>query len=225
MREINQPVNGPGLWANEHNFIVRLRFEHEWKEGYPFSVAMFFQRRSGRPFSYTYEDDTVEDYFGDSDDEERILLHVPTGPNDPLYDFSALSASEITGLFAFLDNSGLSKYAGGIAPKNGFTGPWNTDMDIRVQQDFRIPVFGQDHTLSLFFDIENALNLFFGDDSNIFDYTNTGDIEEGVRVLEIGRDGLGNTDKFVINRWYDEGLNQDVDDSVWRIHLGLRYTF
>ncbi len=225
VRVLNQPLNGPGLWANEHNFVVRARWAYEWKDGNPFSVSVFWQRRSGRPFSYTYEDDTVEDYYGDSDDEERILLHVPTGPGDPLYDFSALSASQITGLFAFLDSSGLSKYAGGIAPKNGFTGPWNTDMDIRVQQDFRIPLSGRNHTLSLFFDIENALNLFFGDDSNIFDYTNTGDIEEGVRVLEIGRDGLGNTDQFVINRWYDEGINQDVDDSVWRVQLGIRYEF
>lgn len=225
VRELNQPLNGPGLWANEHNFVLRARYEWEWKEGNPFSIAIFLQTRSGRPFSYTYEDDTVEDYFGDSDDEERILLHVPTGPDDPLYDFSKLSSSQITELFAFLDKSGLSKYAGGIAPKNGFNGPWNTDMDLRIQQDFRIPVFGRDHTLSLFFDIENALNLFFGDDKNVFDYTNTGDIEEGVRVLEVANSDMGNTDQFIINRWYNEGRNQDVDDSVWRLQLGLRYTF
>lgn len=227
VRVLNQPLNGPGLWANKHNIVLRAQFEHEWRDGYPFSVAVFLQTRSGRPFSYTYEDDTVEDYFGDSDDEERILLHVPTGPDDPLYDFSNLSDSDVADLFAFLNSSGLSQYAGGIAPKNGFNGPWNTDMDIRFQQDFRLP-WGwadQDHSLSVFFDIENALNLFFGDDANIFDYTNTGDIEEGVRVLEVGRAGLGNTDQFVITRWYDEGINQDVDDSVWRLQLGIRYRF
>lgn len=226
VRVLNQPLNGPGLWANEHNIVLRARFEHEWRDGYPFSVSVFLQRRSGRPFSYTYEDDTVEDWFGDSDDEERILLHVPTGPDDPLYDFSQLSAESLASLFAFLDSSGLSAYAGGIAPKNGFNGPWNTDMDIRFQQDIRLP-WGwadQSHSLSFFFDIENALNLFFGDDKNVFDYTNTGDIEEGVRVLEVQGD-LSNTDQFVVNRWYDEGINQDVNDSVWRVQLGIRYRF
>ena len=57
VRVLNQPLNGPGLWANEHNFVLRARFEHEWSEGYPFSVSVFLQRRSGRPFSYPYEDE------------------------------------------------------------------------------------------------------------------------------------------------------------------------
>ena len=160
---LNRPLNGPGLWANEHNFVIRARWEYEWKPGNPFSVAMFWQRRSGRPFSYTYEDDTVERYFGDSDDEERVLLHVPTGPDDPAYDFSRLSDESLAALFDFLDSSGLSQYAGGVAPKNGFDGPWYTDMDIRIQQDFLLPWRwgGKDHTVNVFLDIENALNLFF----------------------------------------------------------------
>ncbi|MEJ8566837.1 TonB-dependent receptor [Elongatibacter sediminis] len=223
---LNQPQNGPGLWANEHNFVLRARFQHDWADGYPFSVAVFLQRRSGRPFSYTYEDDTVEDYFGDSDDEERILLHVPTGPDDPLYDFSQLSDAEVTALFDFLDSSGLSAYAGRVTPKNGFDGPWYTDMDLRIQQDIRLPWgWGHDnHSLSIFLDIENALNLFFGDDENVRNYTNTGDIEEGVRVLEVLGDE-SNLNQFVVSDWFDEGENQDVDDSVWRIQLGIRYRF
>ncbi len=223
---LNTPVNGPGLWANEHNFVLRARWQKEWRDGYPFSISMFLQRRSGRPFSYTYEDDTVERYYGDSDDEERVLLHVPTGPDDPLYDFSQLSDSDVAALFDFLQRSGLSAYAGRITPKNGFDGPWYTDMDLRIQQDFLVPWGwgGNDHSISVFLDIENALNLFLGDDENIRNYTNTGDIEEGVRVLEVLGD-LSNTNQFVVNRWYDEGINQDVDDSVWRIQLGIRYRF
>jgi hypothetical protein len=182
---------------------------------------MFFQRRSGRPFSYTYEDDTVEDYYGDSDDEERILLHVPTGPADPLYDFSQLSAADTAALFEFLGQSGLSNYAGAIAPKNGFNSSWSNDLDIRIQQDFRV---WNEHTISVFLDIENFLNLI-SDDNNLKRYANTGDIQEGVRVLEVSQDDLNNTDQFVISRFYDEGTNLDVDDSIYRIQVGFRYRF
>ncbi|MBT8101969.1 MAG: TonB-dependent receptor [Gammaproteobacteria bacterium] len=221
---LNNNTLGPALWANEHNIVLRARFKHYFFDDHATSVGLFFQRRSGRPFSYAYEDDTVEEYFGDSDDESSILIYVPTGPSDPLMDFSNLSSSEIDGLFAFLDESGLSQYAGGIAPKNGFNSPWSTDLDIRIQQD--LPMW-KDHSLQVFFDIENVLNLL-SDRNNVKRYADTDDIQEAVRVLEINeRDpvALGNTDQFVITRWYDEGTNRDVDDSVYRIQLGVRYKF
>ena len=217
---MNNNTLGPSLWANEHNITLRARFKHYWNDDNATSVGLFFQRRSGRPFSYAYEDDTVEEYFGDSDDESSVLLYVPTGPSDPLMNFSNLTQGEIDGLFAFFDQTGLSKYAGGIAPKNGFNSPWSSDLDLRIQQDIGLG----DHTLQVFFDIENVLNLF-SDSSNIKKYADTGDIEEGVRVLEVGFAGLGNTDQYVINRWYDEGINRDVDDSAYRIQLGVRYKF
>lgn len=222
---LNDVPLGPALWANEHNFVLRANLQHYFFDNHPTSIGLFFQRRSGRPFSYTYEDDTVEEYFGDSDDEERVLLYVPTGPSDPLMDFSNLSQADVDGLFAFLDRSGLNRYAGGIAPKNAFNGAWSSDLDIRISQE--VPLPWADHSMQLFFDIENVLNLF-GDDKNLRRFPNTGDIEEGIRVLEINENdpaAVGNTDQFVITRWYDEGEDIDVDDSVYRIQLGVRYNF
>ena len=221
-QQLNNIKLGPALWANEHNIILRARLKHYWGgSDHATSVAFIFQRRSGRPFSYTWEDDTVEDYFGDSDDEERVLLYVPTGPTDPKFDFSNLSAQDQTELFAFLESSGLNQYAGGFSPKNGFNSAWSNDMDIRIQQD--IPIMG-DHTLQLFFNIENFLNLL-SDDNNVKNYADTGDIQEGVRVFEVGGAFQDNTDQFVVSRWYDEGTNRDFDDSIWRLQFGLRYLF
>ncbi len=81
--------------------------------------------------------------------------------------------------------------------------------------------------MKIFLDIDNVLNMF-SDGNNIKRYADTGDIQEGVRVLEINQNdpvALGNTDQFVITRWYDEGVNRDVDDSLYRIQLGFRYSF
>ncbi|MEM9683053.1 MAG: TonB-dependent receptor, partial [Pseudomonadota bacterium] len=222
---LNNNTLGPALWANEHNFVLRATLQHYFFEEHPTSIGLFFQRRSGRPFSYTWEDDTVEEYFGDSDDEERILLSVPTGPGDPRFNFDQLGAEDTAALFAFLDRSGLNRFAGGIAPKNGFVGPWHSDLDIRISQD--VPLPWADHSLQLFFDVENVLNLF-GDDKNLRRFPDTGDIQEGIRVLEINENNdaaVSNTDQFVITRFYDEGEDIDVDDSVYRIQLGIRYRF
>jgi hypothetical protein len=230
VEQLNVVGLAPSVWGNEHNIVLRARFRHEWADGYPFSVGMFFQRRSGRPFSYAYEDDTGEDYFGDSDDESRILVHVPTGPADPLYDFSTCCADEndpddagdVAALFAFLERTGLSAYAGGIAPRNAFNSPWSSDLDIRIEQDF--PVWS-DHSLKVYLDIENVLNLF-SSSGNLKQYAHVDDVEEAARVLEVLGD-VNNTDQFVVNDWYEEGhnWNRDVDDSVYRIQLGVRYRF
>jgi hypothetical protein len=221
---LNSNTLGPSLWANEHNITLRARFKHYWNDDNATSVGLFFQRRSGRPYSYAYEDDTVEEYFGDSDDESSVLIYVPTGPSDPLMDFSNLTQGEIDGLFAFFDQSGLSKYAGGIAPKNGFNSPWSSDLDIRIQQDIGLG----DHQLQVYFDIENVLNLF-SDSSNVKKYADTDDIQEAARILEINErsPAIDNTAQYEITRWYDDGLdwNSDVDDSVYRIQVGVRYKF
>jgi len=215
---LNNNILGPALGANEHNIVLRATFKHYFFAEHATSVGLFFQRRSGRPFSYTYEDDTVEGLFGDSDDEESVLIYVPTGPGDPLVDFSQLSQQEQDALFAFLQSSGLSRFAGGIAPKNGFNSPWSNDLDIRIQQD--VPLW-RDHSLQIFLDIENVLNLF-SESGNVSRFADTGDIEEGVRVLQLNR---SNTDQYEIESFFNEGTDRDVDDSVYRIQLGLRFNF
>ena len=215
---LNNNTLGPALWANEHNLVLRATFKHYFFAEHATSVGLFFQRRSGRPFSYTYEDDTVEDLWGDSDDEESVLLYVPTGPGDALMDFSQLSQQELDDFFDFLARSGLNAFAGGVAPKNGFNSPYSNDLDIRIQQD--IPLW-REHSLQVFLDIENVLNLF-SDSGNVKRFADTGDIQEGVRVLQLDR---SNTTQFEVERFFDEGTNRDVDDSVYRIQLGLRYTF
>lgn len=217
---LNNNTLGPALWANEHNIVLRATLRHSWSDGWPFELSAFFQRRSGRPFSYTYEDDTVEDLFGDSDDEESVLIYVPTGPGDPVMDFSEMSQAEVDEFFAFLESSGLNKYAGGIAPKNGFNSSWHSDLDLRLSQT--IPMPWAENRLQIFLDIENALNLFFGDSQNIKRYANTGDIQEGVRVMQLDR---GTTNVFQVEDFFYEGSNRDVDDSVYRIQLGVRYSF
>ena len=126
--------------------------------------------------------------------------------------------ADVDAFFSFLDESGLSAYAGGFAPKNGFNSPWSTDLDIRIQQD--VPMW-KDHSVQVFLDIENVLNLL-SDSSNVKRYADTGDIEEGVRTLQLDD---GNTGVFEVEDIFFEGTNRDVDDSVYRIQLGIRYNF
>ena len=227
--DLNHPVLAPSQFANSHNITIAATFEHEFIEDHPTSMGIFFRARSGRPFSYTFDGDTGEDFFGDTDDEERILFYVPTGPSDPLIDITGLSASDTTAFFNFLETSGLSEYAGQISPRNEFRQPWSTDLDLRFQQDIPTPFEG--HKMELFLDFENVLN-FLGDGNNVQRFADNGAVAEAVPVAPAAivdgkyvftRFNPGGSDSTDFN--FDPINDRDVDDSVWRIQIGIRYKF
>jgi hypothetical protein len=226
---INNNRLAPAQYAEEHNFVLSLNFEHYWTEGAPLQAGVFMRRRSGRPFSYAYDNNTPTTLFGDSDNEERNLFYVPNGRNDPLVDISSLvAAGTDDDFFRFLDESGLNSYAGRIAGRNAFNQDWATDIDLRLQQDFTLPG-NFDHKLKLFFDIENLLNLF-SDGNNINRFVDNGDVGEAVPILDAALSA--DRSQFVYSNFNPgDGNNNgipytiDVDDTVWRIQAGIRYEF
>ena len=221
---INDQNLGPSYWSNKHSFVLSARFKHYWNDDNATSVAAFFSRRSGRPLSFTYEDDTVERLFGDSDDEENILIYVPTGPGDPAMDFTTnlddgFTQEDVDQFFELLRKRGLNKYAGKVVPKNSWDGPYFSDLDLRISQE--IGLF-KEHQLKVYLDIENVLNMF-SDSNNIRRFNREGDVPEALRVLQLD-DGV--TDVYEVEDIIFERLtNNDVDDSVYRIQLGITYKF
>jgi len=231
---INDVKLGPAVWANKHNIVIGATFRHYFFDDHPTSIGIFYRARSGRPFSYTYDNNTPTGLFGDSDNEERNLFYVPSGPDDPIVDFSKMDADGTTAdFFDWMKRKGLNKYAGKIIPKNAFNEPWNTDVDIRIAQDIPLPSMGPvDHRLKLFFDIENFLNMF-SDSNNIQKFYSKGDVQEGLPVLDAALSSDGS--QFVYSNFAPGGSKAgppkynpiffDVDDSVWRVQLGIRYEF
>ena len=228
---INDVKIGPAVWANKHNIVLGATFRHFFWDDNATTIGIFFRTYSGTPFSYTYDNNTPTTVFGDSDNEERNLFYVPTGPNDPLVDFSELDEQGTTqDFFDWMDRKGLSKYAGKVSPKNGFEQPWNTDLDLRVSQEIPLPRYN--HRLVFFFDIENVLNLF-SDSSGLQKYYSMGDVQEGLPILDAALSDDGS--QYIYSGFAPGGSKSsapnynpvfyDVDDSVWRIQLGLRYEF
>lgn len=204
-------------FVNKHNITLAARFTQEFFENYPTRFNVFFSTQSGRRFSYVFDEDVDRD-LGDSDDEARRLIYVPTGPSDPLIDTSALDQGEIDDFFAFLNSSGLNEFAGEIAPRNAFSDPWFTDLDIRFSQD--LPGFFGSDRFQAFVDIENFLNLV-DDSANVFERFDRGNVAEGVEVYDI--DIVGG--RYQITEVKDVTLEQRVNPSVWAIQFGIRYDF
>jgi hypothetical protein len=50
-----------------------------------------------------------------------------------------MTATQQADYLAFLQSSGLSKYAGGYAPRNAFVQPWINQLDLRITQ--KLPIY------------------------------------------------------------------------------------
>ena len=101
-------------------------------------------------------------------------------------------------------------------------------MDIRIQQD--IPLPGANHSLKIFLDIENVLNMF-DDDLNRQQFADTGDVGEAIPILDAALSADGS--QYIYSNFNPGGSKRsdfnpvrlDVDDTVWRLQLGVKYMF
>ena len=222
----NQNFAAPTQFVNRHVVSLASTFRQELIRDLPTAVSFFVQAREGNPFSYVFDDDTSEDIFGDSDDEARTLLFVPEGPNDPRFDFSGLSAADSAELFAFFDESGLSEFAGGFAPRNEFRDPWFVDVDFRFQQD--LPSFIDNLRTIFYVDIENVLNLI-DSGKNVQRTFDRGNTREGVPVF--GIDEINDAGQFVVTNGLEgqitggDGFDRSAGASLWAVQFGLRFEF
>lgn len=216
----NEPLMGTAYYQIEHRFVLNLSYEKEFFKGYATNFNLFFERRSGEPFSWTlgaFQDDD----FGDQpnfDDSDTYLPYLPSGANDPAFDFeNGLSYEEI---MAIAQAAGVAGYAGGYIEKYSGRQPWLTTMDLAITQD--LPGFVEGHKGKLYFVIDNFANLLNDDWGKsyrmnfpqriLYDYDVN---DQGQYVLQ---EAFGGTN----TRSYD---TFDVVESTWNIKVGVKYVF
>ena len=226
------PREGTSNYQVEHLFKLRFNWRKEFIEGYETKVSVFGTRRTGQPYSYTFNENNacVLDVNGgrcareSRNDDAGHLLYVPYGADDPLFSPESFGgdAAAQAAFFDYINNSELAQYAGGIAPRNGNNSAWSTIFDVRIQQE--LPAFNKDHRFRVFLDIENFGNLLNKDWGRV----------ERTRY-EYERDVVS----AVINNGQYEYFNFDgsengierinnievLDRSVWQVQLGLKYEF
>ncbi|MBU2970535.1 TonB-dependent receptor [Pseudoalteromonas sp. C2R02] len=216
----NQDMVSRGFYEVEHSFKLNLGYSTEFFAGYATSFNMFFERRSGRPFSYTmgmYKDGD----FGDTRDfysQGAYLPYIPTGADDPNvnWDESGVSWDELKG---YLDEAGISA-SGSILDRNTGTQPWVTTMDISIKQD--IPGFAEGHSGQIYFMVDNFANLLNSDWG----------VEKKIKyanqvVYDFG--GLDENGKYKIDKPYGgrdtRNYNTIAGGSAWQAKIGVSYKF
>jgi len=144
-------------------FKYGVTYDHAFFGDYKTTFSLFGESRIGHPYSYTFQDfgsgrsavfGTTGRSSATGTGGNRYLIYVPTA-NDPKVTYSDPAFK--SAFESFLKTSGLDKYAGKIAPRNGFNSKWFTRLDLHVAQE--IPTFVGNSRVTLFADIENFTNF------------------------------------------------------------------
>ena len=170
----NNPVLATSDYEVRHRFSVNAHWARDLFGDNETSVNLFVQQRSGLPFSYVYHNSRSGSYdndFGNAVPQSysgalgtsNQLFYVPqvdsnglvTATSDPRITFTGIDLADFN---AFLQNTGLIKYAGSAAPRNAFRSAAVTTADIRLSQEVSVP-FVPTGKVKLYLDIENFGNL------------------------------------------------------------------
>lgn len=215
----NVPHVATSDYEIEHRFVLNLGYTTEFFAGYDTKFNLFFERKSGSPYSYTmgaFRDGDLGDqssFYSDG----YYLPYIPTGADDPNVIFDGISYEDFAEL---VETSGLSGYAGGYVPKNVGRTPWRTRMDLHVEQE--IPGFMKGHKGSIYFDVKNLLNLFDEDSGLVLNkqYQN-----QGIVDYDLDDQGRYVYDEPFYGRETDNFDQIVVEDSAWLVKVGIKYRF
>jgi len=198
-------------------------------------VSMFFEYRSGKPFSYTMREGQGDTsvWGGDRTFARRDsqLLYVPTLGDSGVI-FSNTTGSLVNdpaveaNFNAFVAAAGLEGYRGQILPRNHDTTSSSTRVNMRLQQEiglFDVPVVGESK-LHLYLDIENLGNMLNDEWGRVeqvfFPYNFTA--VDSVSLNANGQYVYGSFDDF------EDGIDPAgffSEQSVYKIQLGFKLEF
>ncbi|MGB1291498.1 MAG: TonB-dependent receptor [Pseudoalteromonas sp.] len=217
----NQDLAHRGSYEVEHSFKINVSYNTEFFAGYATKFNMYFERRSGRPFSYTmgmFRDGDLGD-SRDFNSSSAYLAYIPTGADDANVNWeeSGMTWSELETL---LNRAGISE-RGTILNRNTGTQPWVTTMDVSIKQ--QIPGFAKGHSGEVYFMVDNFANLLNSDwgvekrlgfsDQAVYDFG-----------------GLDDQGRYIIDSRYNGADVRNysqitTSSSAWQAKIGISYKF
>lgn len=227
---LNEGIAQNSRYAIKDRFTGTVTWRHNFFADYETRVSMFYEGRSGRPFSYIFRNDANGDNGGFND-----LFYVPEGPGDVVWTGGAAMEASF---FAWLEENGdLAAYRGMVAPANAFRTEWVNSFDVRITQE--LPGFMEGHKSLLSLDIMNIGNLLNKDWGIIEDYgfNSTQQLANyagicGPTTTFAGC--AGNEGKYVYH-WTGPGAGPQIQEnnndkgntavSRWSVMLSFKYQF
>lgn len=219
----NEEVSATSSYEIKNRFTAAISWKHAFFGDYNTSVSMFYEGRSGRPYSYTFDNDA------NGDGRANDLLYIPKNITDVVFGTPA----EAAGFWAFVNsNDYLKQHLGEVAERNAAHGRWVNQFDMRISQE--IPGFMEGHKAEIALDILNVGNLLNKKWGSVEEQAFPGyrGIVEYGGICGAGGAPLtgacaGNAGKYVYRYNGPDALNiyDDKGISRWAAQVSFRYKF
>lgn len=219
--QANEEVSARSSYAIQDRFTAALNWKHNFWGDNQTLVTVYYEGRSGKPYSYTFDNDA------NGDGRVNDLLYIPLDANDVRFG----SPTEAAAFWDYVNsNKYLSSHLGEVVERNAVEAEFVNSFDVKISQQF--PGFMKGHESEIWLDIMNIGNMF---------NSSWGVIEQqpfpGMRgVVEYG--GIcgaavtavctaGSNGKYVYRFNTPDKLEVYDDKGVsrWALQVGFRYNF
>ena len=174
----NQPEVGISDYQRTHRFTLDFDATEHFVDDLATIFDAYVQRLSGEPYSLTFNGDPFGPFSGAGANNGGVtgksLVYVPavdptthlvTATSDPNVTYPA--GFDFAGFNQMLQATHLIKYAGHISPRNAFQGPWDTLINLKIDQQIPLPDIDYVPDQKLFaeiyiFNLANLLNHNWG---------------------------------------------------------------
>ena len=217
------------LVASNSAYLVRDRLNANltWQKAFfdnlKTTVGVFYEGRSGKPYSWTFNNDLNGDGLGGND-----LMYIPSAFASGEVIFRGDTPASMANEQRFWDivkaNPDLAKSIGGVTKRNDSFAQWTNSFDMRFSQE--LPGFYKKNkavfVLDLF-NVGNMINKRWGHIDEIAFQSNGGQARSFVDFA--GLDASGKYIYNVRNTVESAEIRQAKGESQWAIQATIRYEF
>jgi outer membrane receptor protein involved in Fe transport len=152
----NEEVTANSSYLVRDRVNASLTWEHRFFSNYKTTFGAFYEGRTGKPYSWTFNNDMNGDSIASND-----LLYVPTafGSGEVIFrgDTATNRANEAKFWTIVNGHNDLLASRGGVTKRNDTAAPWTNSIDLRLSQE--VPGLMSGHKGVFVLDIANFGNM------------------------------------------------------------------
>jgi hypothetical protein len=218
----NEEVVANSAYLVKDRVTAAVTYGTSFFSTYKTSFGLFYEGRSGKPYSWTFDNDANGDGLAGND-----LMYIPSAPGSGEVvfaqgTFASPAAAEASFWNTVYTYPELTRSRGGNTKRNGSFSPFANSFDLRISQE--VPGIMAGHKGMIIFDMLNVGNMIdrrYGRIDEVAFQSNGGAARSFVRYAGM-QDG-----KYVYNVIPVEDLTtrQARGESQWAVQVTLKYEF